>query len=559
MATAALKANIIQQIKRLITEHEYKLSDDSAAARYTYAISLVLSKEQLKSKNTFLNKYIELLKAPNFPILKVDAVQLLYKKWSWHPVIFEEISLLQRKVKLKLNSAEFWKSFFIYNASDKADPNVQKARIQLIISVLNEVGFTAEQLEKYGIVCEALLKLNIMVQHHEALKYFLKNDPTHVFHTMVHLIKRSIVANNSPFDISRMIQKHYFQIDTDMAWSPELGALFDLLEQKLPSGYLLSFTRRQLGKIFWLYRANSHLFMKMEIFENEQIDHATLLRHLFTDFMISGSFLRNFNRDLLNSNELEWFKSELNGEGISSVTDLPLVLTKKAAHHFRMLPFELELKVTQSLVYSSIATQINEERFAFNAATALRDYLHLDFWITTMVALHKKGLLANQVMEMMDFIQQKVFVEQQQIDFRKRSLQRLLNEMQEWHAELRLFKRINKAELEEAFKQLDVLSFHMEIEQQKYLIRPLQKGIDLFHEGRILEHCVFSYRYRCFRGESYIFSLRKLDETAQETPLVTIEIVNNEVFQARGKFNRKPTDNEQRIINAWAAANEFIY
>ena len=68
-------------------------------------------------------------------------------------------------------------------------------------------------------------------------------------------------------------------------------------------------------------------------------------------------------------------------------------------------------------------------------------------------------------MEMMDFIQQKVFVEQQQIDFRKRSLQRLLNEMQEWHAELRLFKRINKAELEEAFKQLDVLTFHMEIEQ----------------------------------------------------------------------------------------------
>lgn len=61
------------------------------------------------------------------------------------------------------------------------------------------------------------------------------------------------------------------------------------------------------------------------------------------------------------------------------------------------------------------------------------------------------------------------------------------------------------------------------------------------------------------KGASYIFSLRKLDETGKEVPQITIEIVNGEVFQARGKFNRSPTPEEQRIINAWSAANNLIY
>jgi hypothetical protein len=297
----------------------------------------------------------------------------------------------------------------------------------------------------------------------------------------------------------------------------------------------------------------------MQPFSNIDLNDATLLRHLFNDFMISGVFLRNFLREQMNSAERGWFMAELNGDGMFGATDLPLVLTKKAAHHFRMLPFEFELKVTPSLVYTSILTQINDHSYAYNVAAALRDDLHLDFWISTMIALHKRGLLARQVLEMMDFIQQKVFVEELQIDVKKRSLQRLLTEMQEWHDELRQLKWINKADLDRSFVLLDISTFEMEYENQKYLIYQLQKGIDLFHEGRILSHCVFSYRYRCYKGASYIFSLRKLDETGKEVPQITIEIVNGEVFQARGKFNRSPTPEEQRIINAWSAANNLIY
>jgi hypothetical protein len=176
-----------------------------------------------------------------------------------------------------------------------------------------------------------------------------------------------------------------------------------------------------------------------------------------------------------------------------------------------------------------------------------------------MVFLHKKGLEANHVMEMMDFIQHKIFVEQQEIDFKKRSLGRLINEMQAWHAELRQTSVFNKDHPYNTLAKAEIPHFHMEVAQQKFVIKQLLKAIDLFHEGRLLSHCVFSYRSRCFRGESFIFSLRRLEDDEQEAPLITIEIVSGEVFQARGKFNRNPTAEEQRIIRAWAVANQLNY
>jgi hypothetical protein len=559
MSSADLKATVIQQLTQLSDDKKFAMTTDSAAERYVSAISLALSKEPASKKYLFLEQYCCLLRAKHFPLLKLDAVQQLYAKWSWHSGIFKELLLLTSKVKLKLDSPEFWKRILLHTASDKSDNRQQSARIQLLICTMNHVKFTAEELEKYGLIFDTILRLHVQIQHYETLKRYLKNDPAHVYYTMFHVLRRCIDAQVTPLEVSGLIQKHYYQLDQALEWKEELIPFFDLLAQKLPPNYMPMLSRTFVGRIIHIYRLNPRLFEQMQPFSNIDLNDATLLRHLFNDFMISGVFLRNFLREQMNSAERGWFMAELNGDGMFGATDLPLVLTKKAAHHFRMLPFEFELKVTPSLVYTSILTQINDHSYAYNVAAALRDDLHLDFWISTMIALHKRGLLARQVLEMMDFIQQKVFVEELQIDVKKRSLQRLLTEMQEWHDELRQLKWINKAELDRSFVLLDISTFEMEYENQKYLIYQLQKGIDLFHEGRILSHCVFSYRYRCYKGASYIFSLRKLDETGKEVPQITIEIVNGEVFQARGKFNRSPTPEEQRIINAWSAANNLIY
>ena len=53
-------------------------------------------------------------------------------------------------------------------------------------------------------------------------------------------------------------------------------------------------------------------------------------------------------------------------------------------------------------------------------------------------------------------------------------------------------------------------------------------------------------------GTTFIFSLRKIDENADEFPLITIEVVSNVVRQIKGKFNRLPNEMENNIIRSWA-------
>jgi hypothetical protein len=60
-------------------------------------------------------------------------------------------------------------------------------------------------------------------------------------------------------------------------------------------------------------------------------------------------------------------------------------------------------------------------------------------------------------------------------------------------------------------------------------------------------------------GTTFIFSLRSIDEKAEELPLITIEVVSNEVRQTKGKFNRLPTDLEKDIIRLWAQEKQLKY
>jgi len=559
MAKTALKAEVFQLFQELILDHKLSRQDDSIASRYVKSIALLLQKEPANQKLIFFQQLSQLLSSKHFPLLKVESVLLLYNKWRRHPIIFDEIKLLQVKVKSKLESEEFWKRFFLHNAADKPAPNDQKARIQLLICVLNEVDLSTDQFEKYGIVWESLLRLQIQVQNHDALKHYLKKDPTHVFHTMKHVLKRSVAAGIDPFDVSVIISRHFFQLDPNMAWFNGAASFYQIMEDKLPSNYMTLLLRRFVGKFMIIYRANPTLFNSLLNDDAKTLNENSLIQALFTNFMISGAMVRNFFRDTINEHELEWFLSELKGTSFLKASPLPLTLTNKAAHHFRLLSYEFDLNVTKSLVFSSIDTQINDHNFAYTVAAALRNNDNLDFWVQTMVLLHKKGLEAARVMELMDYINTKVFVEQEALDLKHKSLLRLLNEMETWHAELRNISVLNKAHPYNTLTKLDIPIFEMEWEQRHYVIKQLRKALELFHEGRLLSHCVFSYRARCFRGESYIFSLRLKEEDDQETPLVTIEIVNGEVFQARGKFNRDPKPEEQRIIRAWAAANKFSY
>ena len=86
------------------------------------------------------------------------------------------------------------------------------------------------------------------------------------------------------------------------------------------------------------------------------------------------------------------------------------------------------------------------------------------------------------------------------------------------------------------------------------IVRP-KNADDVKHEGSALNHCVYSYLSKIIKRNCLIVFLRKTKDT--DKPLVTIEIENESIVQARGASNRSITEDEYKAICEYAKKNKL--
>ena len=86
------------------------------------------------------------------------------------------------------------------------------------------------------------------------------------------------------------------------------------------------------------------------------------------------------------------------------------------------------------------------------------------------------------------------------------------------------------------------------------IVRPKNAG-DVKNEGSELNHCVASYISRILKRNCLIVFLRKADKL--DKSLVTIEVENKAIVQARGASNRSITEEEYRAICEYAKKNKL--
>ena len=86
------------------------------------------------------------------------------------------------------------------------------------------------------------------------------------------------------------------------------------------------------------------------------------------------------------------------------------------------------------------------------------------------------------------------------------------------------------------------------------IVRP-KNADDVKHEGSALNHCVYSYLSKIIKRNCLIVFLRKAKDT--DKPLVTIEIENEAIVQARGASNRSITEDEYKAICEYAKKNKL--
>ena len=173
--------------------------------------------------------------------------------------------------------------------------------------------------------------------------------------------------------------------------------------------------------------------------------------------------------------------------------------------------------------------------------------------------LSKIGLLETSLVgPMLDFFDYQ-YDEDPHYNLKGRTINSVMNAVRKWHKELHT-KNISGP------KEYPILegvnSFFYEKKKGKgesqyaiavWTISPILTPRELQKEGGSLSHCVAGYSHRMANGSSFIWSVKE-----NSSRKVTVEVNGRkEIIQARGKFNRVPTEAEKSIIKRWAKVNQL--
>lgn len=88
-----------------------------------------------------------------------------------------------------------------------------------------------------------------------------------------------------------------------------------------------------------------------------------------------------------------------------------------------------------------------------------------------------------------------------------------------------------------------------------YVVVAPNDSYDIKEEGNVLNHCVASYIKRIIDGISLIYFLRSKDDI--ESRLVTVEVRDGIVTEARGAHNRKITPNERKALEKFCKKMDY--
>ncbi len=86
-------------------------------------------------------------------------------------------------------------------------------------------------------------------------------------------------------------------------------------------------------------------------------------------------------------------------------------------------------------------------------------------------------------------------------------------------------------------------------QNNKYIIYPAPSVASMQQEANSQKNCLLTYCKRYALGESDIYFLRSLENI--DKSLVTVEIQNSKVVQARSKFNEPINKEQEKFLNTW--------
>lgn len=310
---------------------------------------------------------------------------------------------------------------------------------------------------------------------------------------------------------------------------------------------------------------------------NERRNLTSLIRHLFANYATPSCLERAwFEDDEQSQGYRRLYLHVAQGNNLRAAV-LPIIYTKKMAHCFAEAP--ADFTVTEALRFGQVRGLGGDVQLAqaVSATRLGRGFEHDPFWRTVIQFLVRFKICdVGEVTAIVDYVQEhrfgvQVFLDergrrhelpppQPTLSMERRTPQTLRRQVEAWHARLRRGGR--GARLRWAPSGIPG---YREVEKQggnrrqrsgdahsrEWLVRELCSGEELRQESQVMNHCVFSYSSQCARGATRIFSMR-FEERGKWQTVLTIEVRDRAIVQARGRKNAAPSTKARAIMERWA-------
>lgn len=516
------------------------------------------------TKREFLTWYLAVLQIEKVPLLPIEIVLRLTSTFKINNHFLRQLELFSRSNKKKDLPEEVW-TVFMTTLLLEPKVNFIEAKIYILNKIVDDHW-------------EALKKCNVKVLFRFILSdntsLLLKTDGTKekdlkntrnaevqneinqrwgfFFYWLVKMVQHS---ENLNVNLDRMAAKVITKND-HTRFTPEKEAFLNFIEPKLPPLKLAhNYTLACISELAVHFTARKALFEESDIETITKPEIFYVLKPLLGKFVIPQIFYSRFHQSDWTEEKSRFMLHALMGKPLHRFEELPFKLTQKACHMLLTMPELKRFSFWSNFAAAQLLSLDVSQEFTTMAVTLLdRFRSRYDFWIQVFEILFKKGARPHELANLSDYIRYVYFDLEEKIDLRNISLNTLRARTLEWHANLNLQRTKNHK-----LPRIDVKPFKYTDPDSdlSYCIRQLTTSWELYGEGAVLHHCVYTYTHNCLAKNAFIFSLRQI-EGDHELPLVTIQVnKSKQIIQTKGPYNRETTTFEDRIIGIWAEKNKL--
>lgn len=316
--------------------------------------------------------------------------------------------------------------------------------------------------------------------------------------------------------------------------NPKMFGIYEEMELVTHTGYLYKNNLVELKNTIYKY---SRLWELNDFLEEKQRFNISQLT-LHPLYYKSFEYLINYKLYNLAWNVPNWFKNGKNFEEIFGVNKNYLSFMQEND----ISPNEFEI------LQHYPTNDIDLLRFFSNYSwgiLSLKEDTNIDLK-KLKKCLEKNNLSSHNISEYADYVG---MAKELKLDLKDKKIL-YPNNLQEAHDELyNQIEVVNDPIINEKIKSLSSVLSLNRYEDENYVIYPASSIEDLVDESRQQKNCVRTYCEMVSKNKSQIYFMRK--KTELEKSLVTIEVRDRKIIQARVKYNKLPSDELNEILNKW--------